>query len=71
MKNSPRLSTRLSVSLSAIILLLSAGCAEVEFRIGTPRGVRGDKAAAENTGMGKIIRLDPRFDDLVPKGAVI
>ncbi|MEE3054519.1 MAG: SMP-30/gluconolactonase/LRE family protein, partial [Planctomycetota bacterium] len=63
--------THFGVSLSAIILLLITGCAEVEFRIGSPRNVRGGKAAAENASMGKIIRLDPRFDELVPKGAVI
>ena len=71
MKYSTHISTRLGVSLSAIILLLSAGCAEVEFRIGTPSHLRGGKEPVKNAGMGKIIRLDPRFDDLVPKGATI
>ena len=52
--------------LPAILLFAIAGCAEVEFRFGTPSSVRGDPETSKGESMGKIIRLDPRFDELVP-----
>ena len=69
MKNATHPSTRPGLVLPAILLFAVAGCAEVEFRVGTPSSVRGGSAAGK--GMGKIIRLDPRFDEIVPKGASI
>ena len=69
MKNAPHPTTRPGLVLPAILLFAIAGCAEVEFRIGTPSSARGGSAVSES--MGKIIRLDPRFDEIVPKGAAI
>ena len=73
MKNTTQRSIRLGFALSAL-LFCAFGCESVKnvnFNLGTPANVRGGKDAAGTPGMGKIIRLDPRFDKIVPKGAAI
>ena len=67
MKNTTQHTMRPGLVLPAILLFAVAGCAEVEFRIGTPSSARGGSATSNS--MGKIIRLDPRFDEIVPKSA--
>jgi gluconolactonase len=60
---------RLALALSTALLLCASGCETTNFSFGTPASVRGGKDKVP--GMGKIIRLDPRFDEIVPRGAVI
>ena len=74
MKNSNLLTSRLVIALSSILLFSVTGCenpGNLEFRFGSPDRIGGGSGPAKTAGMGKIIRLDPRFDEIVPKGAVI